>query len=191
MSTRGTISFRINGEDKLAYNHSDSYPSGLGEDFVQQVKELIKDPEKLKTQVQNLRMVSKKSSAPTVEDIKKLSRWTDLNVSEQSTSDWYCLLRNSQGSLIDILKCGYMLDAEGFILDSLFCEYAYILNLDDGIVEFYKGFQNKKHNKGRYGQLTNPPKYAGQEPYYGCALVGTFPMDKIPENWMEKLFPND
>lgn len=37
MSTRGTVGFRKNDEDKLVYNHYDSYPSGLGKatlDFI-------------------------------------------------------------------------------------------------------------------------------------------------------------
>ena len=30
MSTRGIYGFHINGTDKLAYNHADSYPQQLG-----------------------------------------------------------------------------------------------------------------------------------------------------------------
>ena len=39
MSTRGIYGFRKNGEDKLTYNHYDSYFSYLGENIINFVKE--------------------------------------------------------------------------------------------------------------------------------------------------------
>ena len=58
------------------------------------------------------------------------------------TDDWYCLLRHAQGDL-NVYKNGlrYMIDNHDFIKDSLFCEYAYIINLDTKRLEFYVGFQ--------------------------------------------------
>lgn len=32
MGTRGFVGFVVDGVEKIAYNHSDSYPGGLGED---------------------------------------------------------------------------------------------------------------------------------------------------------------
>lgn len=188
MSTRGTFGFRVNGTDCLSYNHSDSYPSSLGEDFVRNVRELVKLPD-LKERVAALKIVSD-DVPPTQEDIKKLRKWTDLDVGDQSENDWYCLLRGTQGSLKAILESGYIKHSGRFILDA-FCEYAYILNLDEGVVEFYAGFQKKKHKKGRYGQLHNKKDYPKQEQFWGCALVGTYPMNDIPEDWNEQLFPTE
>ena len=53
MGTRGAIGFRLDGVDKVAYNHFDSYPSGLGADVL---TELCGKPnwEKMKEQVRNL-----------------------------------------------------------------------------------------------------------------------------------------
>ena len=39
MSTNGIYGFRKNGEDKLTYNHCDSYFSYLGENIINFVKE--------------------------------------------------------------------------------------------------------------------------------------------------------
>lgn len=40
MSTRGLWGYRKNNEDKLLYNHYDSYPSGLGKEIVEKIKTL-------------------------------------------------------------------------------------------------------------------------------------------------------
>jgi hypothetical protein len=78
---------------------------------------------------------------PTRLQIAALAPWTDLKVSHQSTSDWYCLLRLAQGDLREQITARYFDPSdEGFVLDGLFCEYAYIINLDTQVMEFYTGF---------------------------------------------------
>lgn len=44
----------------------------------------------------------------TVEDIARLSKYTDLSVSSQSTADWYCLTRRLQGTFLETLVSGYL-----------------------------------------------------------------------------------
>ena len=43
MGTRGLWGFRKNGEDKLTYNHYDSYPDYLGRTVVEFVKKYAKE----------------------------------------------------------------------------------------------------------------------------------------------------
>ena len=38
-----------------------------------------------------------------------------------------------------------------FIRNSLYCQYAYIVNLDEGVLECYVGFQKKPQKENRYG----------------------------------------
>lgn len=59
-----------------------------------------------------------------------------------------------------------------FILDSLFCEYAYIFNKDTNELEVYCGFQ-KKPPKGRYHD------FELREGYYACGLITAIHMDTI------------
>jgi len=184
MGTRGTFGFRIDGEDKLTYNHFDSYPEGLGKTIVEFVHS-VKSWDTVKEQVRALRDIS--NTKPTQEDIEACASVTDLSVSNQSTEDWYCLLRNTQGNPNAILQVGRYEGANEFINDSLFCEYGYIVNLDDMTLELYEGFQQKKHNKGRYSK-NNPEKSGSGNTYYPSALVGTFPLDEIPVNWDKVAF---
>lgn len=176
MSTRGAYGFRSGGKDYVSYNHSDSYPEGLGEDILKQAKQLLKGGiNELKKSVAGMRLIDKKKK-PTKADIKNLKPYTELNVGGQKTSDWYCLTRRLQGDLINHVISGYMLDGSNFLFDSLFCEWAYIINLDDNIFEVYKGFVKDK-GVGRYDSIKDDDK----SEYYGVKLVVTFPLDKIQE----------
>jgi hypothetical protein len=174
MGTRGAVGFHVNGKDKVNYNHFDSYPSGLGAevlDFIQNTSfaELKKVAEQI--------ILIDEDVPPTAEQIKHCKPWTELGVSNQSTNDWYCLLSGAQGNLSafqDGLK--YMVDANGFLLNSLFCEYAYIINTDEKVLEFYIGFNKKPRiRKGRYAAL----KSDDDSEYYGVVLIKKYSLDDI------------
>lgn len=181
MGTRGAYGFRIGRQDKVSYNHSDSYPSGLGNDIVNFIANHT--PKSLKQIAEKIEMVSEEKE-PTKKQIQECESWSNVSVGSRKITDWYCLLRESQGNLYAFdngLK--YMIDSKNFLLDSLFCEYAYIINVSTQKLEFYKGFNNKAvSNKGRYAKKTLDNKY------YGVTLVATFPLSEIcgkPENVSE------
>lgn len=136
MSTRGAIGFRLNGKNKVTYNHFDSYPASLGQNVLQFCRE-TDDWDKVKEQVEAIRLVQR-LSVPTNQDIELCKEFADLGVSNSSLHDWYCLLRKAQGDLAAYLKVGVMIDSEQFLQDGLFCEWHYIINLDDMVLEIYK-----------------------------------------------------
>jgi hypothetical protein len=91
----------------------------------------------------------------------------------------YWRLRDSQGN-IGLLLCGAlseMIDNADFLQDSLFCEWAYIINLDDNVLEVYKGFNTDPLAKGRYARH----KAAADAEYYGVALIWAYPLDNLPD----------
>ena len=60
-----------------------------------------------------------------------------------------------------------MFNYSDFLNNSLFCEYAYIINLDDGVLEYYTGGNRKPSDKGRYAKNKAPtPGFK----YYGVKL---------------------
>ncbi len=177
MSTRGAYGFRSGGKDYVSYNRSNSYPDYLGEEILKQCKELLKGGmDKLKKSIFSIRLVREKKK-PTKTDIKNLKPYTELSVGARETSDWYCLTRGLQGNLIKNIQSGYMMDSANFLLDSIWCEWAYIINLDDNIFEIYKGFVKSK-GIGRYDCIKIDEE---KDEYYGVKLMATFPLDKINE----------
>ena len=172
MSTRGLVGFVVDGQVKASYNHFDSYPTGLGEAVVKFIEAHRRD-EGLKEKVAAIRLVDE-NQPPTPEDVAHFASVTDLEVSAQSTDDWYCLLRNAQGDLEAYLKLGAMPDNSSFAEDSLFCEWGYLVNLDELTLEVYRGFQ-KEPATGRFG----PGK--PQHDYYPITLYGTYSWSPLPD----------
>ncbi len=177
MSTRGLYGLRKNGIDKYTYNHFDSYPSGLGRNVLEFCAE--NDVNKLSKLFNNIELVYK-NETPTKDqiDICKREEWADFSVSSGRDDEWYCLLRHLQGNFKEYSKAiendkkVFMTNDAHFIKDSLFCEYAYIINLDDEVLEFFVGFQQKPQNNNRYG--TNK-----KGKYYPCRLLYAIPLNKI------------
>ena len=180
MSTRGAYGFRINETDKVTYNHSDSYPEWLGKGIIQFIKDTSdKEMEEIAKRI----VLINEDDIPTLEQIKVCQKMglIDASVSSQSETDWYCLLRDGQGSLDIYRKKGeekpllHMMDRHKFLNNSLFCEWAYIINLDTYMFEAYKGFNKNDFGKGRYS--TN--KSDGDDGYYGVRLILEMPFDEI------------
>lgn len=186
MGTRGAFGFRINGTDKITYNHFDSYPDGLGNNVVKWLETLstgarcdggsIADT---KTQAARLRVVDNDSKA-TIEEQQELAEFADSSVGRGDMSSWYVLLRHTQGNPQRILDAGVLIDSADFMADSLFCEFAYIVNFDEDTFEVYRGFQHEPHERGRYAHLPVEARSVGR--YYPVALMGTYPLADV-DSW--------
>lgn len=90
------------------------------------------------------------------------------------------LINNSNG-----LKIKNSID---FVSDSLFCEYAYVVDLDNGILEVYEGFNNRPpHKSERFADfpIENPSSLGNQ--YYPVGLVAEIPFEEIDEFTMRAL----
>ncbi len=136
MGTRGLFGFYWAGHFYVIYNHCDSYPAELGVNIVTEV--LAADLDKWKVAILGLKSVSD-SKPPTAQDIQNLRGSTDLRVASQSQSDWYCLLRGTQGSLDKVLKAGYIINYTDDDGKPHWQDYAYIINFDTNQFDFYDG----------------------------------------------------
>lgn len=56
------------------------------------------------------------------------------------------------------------------------CEYAYIINLDDKILEIYS----------KIGKDLLPNRYFNKEIEDRCNLIKTYSLNEIPENWKKE-----
>jgi len=205
MGTRGALGYvgTIEGErlTKVSYNHYDSYPSELGCRVVEYIQS--KNFGGIYNDFTSIELVDE-NAFPTKEQVKRcsLAETTNLEVSLQSEEDWYCLLRGAHGRLDMYADVGYMIDSKEFLYDSLFCEWAYILNMDTKELEIYRGFQKDKDKiEGRYGDeshaeadtmrhkddpssITGAQQYYGQTEYYAISLIKTVPFNEATEELM-------
>ena len=168
MGTRGIYGFRKNGIDKLTYNHFDSYPDYLGATMAEFCADTPID--ELNALYDRIELVNE-CEKPTEEQINACRAFANVSVGTRRMDDWYCLLRELQGEpekWKEIDGTIYMIDNHNFILDSLFCEYGYIINLDTNELEFWEGYQKKPNSRNRYGKQPN------DDGYYPCRLAGKY-----------------
>lgn len=135
MSTRGSVGIIFNNEEKIGYNHYDSYPSGLGNEILIFLK------------------------GKTIEELKNI--FSNIVVEDNSDTDAWDWKNHKFVAKFE--------NERSFLTDSLFCEYAYLINLDSNKLEVYVGFNLNPNAPGRYAKNTF---YKDEEKvYYGVKLV--------------------
>lgn len=181
MGTRGMIAVEAGRRELIAYNHFDSYPSGLGRQVVGYVNRLATDPDALSEARRKARevVVVDEQATPTPEQAARFAATHNRDVS--TGSDWYSVLRDAQGDIGAYLDLGAWPDSGGraWPQNSLFCEYGYLVDLDRETLEFYVGFQTEAHNKGRFATEV------GREGYYPIALVKSWTFAEVAERVAE------
>ena len=176
MGTRGACGFYSQGTEKVTYNHYDSYPVGLGNQMIEYLDTKDRDIDEIRKDFDKIQLV-KETSRPSKKQIKicRNAGLSDLTVSDKEITDWYCLMRLAQGDLPQNVQSGLMIDSREFLYDSLFCEWAYIINIDNSLLEVYKGDQ-KSAGEGRY---SNRKSSNSLSEYYGVTLVAELDIKEI------------
>jgi len=128
MGTRGLLGLIIKGQRHASYNPWDSYPSGLGQEIVKFILSLeSEDYATMQSHLEEVTWVDAEGTpSPEIQKEYTSLGYSDLEVSNKTPEEWYCLLRNTQGTkaLPQILKgdLKHMIESVEFINDSLFCE---------------------------------------------------------------------
>lgn len=174
MGTRGLYGAVVDGELRIAqYGQWDSYPGGQGRTVLEFCRSLGDDARlaALKDKVRKLKLV-------TMEEAEKL--WQEKSGAQFD--------RDVCAKIFEMVLAGeatsVLLRSE-FAADSLFCEWAYVIDLDNGVLEVFKGFQQAPHDKGRFADLPEPEDRAKRKKpreYYPVAEVARFAFDKLPDD---------
>lgn len=183
MGTRHLICIFKNGEYRLAnYGQWDGYPDGQGLDILR----FLQDQDRRYM----LSLLCDNLSFMTEEDWNKVhEKYSDMMGSEEYSryKNEYPELSRDLGSEI----LGMILERDGFLktnnslrfaADSLFCEWAYMIDFDKGTFEVYKGFNKTKLNeKERFSCLeiiTRKTDLVDQ--YYPVKFLAEFPLNHLP-----------
>jgi hypothetical protein len=185
MGTRHLTCVVKGGEYKVAqYGQWDGYPSGQGStilDFLHKAPEGWErkidgctwiDGDELKAKWvecgadPDSDLVSFDVSSVFAEKYPELSRDTGARVLQ--------LIADSDNGL-------KLENSLSFANDSLFCEYAYVVDLDKGTFEVYKGFNSNPLDAGERFYSENPPRYSyDKTPYYPVKHKFTFQLSSLP-----------
>lgn len=194
MGTRGLIGLRHKDKDQLTYNHYDSYPEELGVNFLKSIKKF--SIEQMKNAFDNIKLIEDENKKPTKKEFEKYGKYGNPGVggpmSNTKVKTYYQLLHQLQGNIEPYLsgEVDIMIESNNFIKDSLFCEWAYIVNLDTETLEIWRGFQKKnidnryklsdkeiKEEENWWKKERNIDK---KQEYFNCALVNEFSLSKLP-----------
>ena len=91
--------------------------------------------------------------------------------------------RLREGQILEVLLEFHHLDelattdAYYFASDSLFCEWAYVIDYDKNALELYKGV----HTSGISEEDRFFPLYDGENDYYPVKILASFPLDDLPD----------
>lgn len=141
MSTRGAWGIKKGDKLIVQYNHFDSYPTGLGEQIVEDLNEWYKDaPEewikRLNEVLDEVEVINEEKTPQPTEEQLQYIRDEGIPFNE-NYKEWYSVLSELQGRVLPYLKgFKYFLDwGVEWLNDSLSCEWAYIFNLDNNTLE--------------------------------------------------------
>ena len=153
MSTRGLWGFKFHDEKKLTYNHSDSYPSGLGLKLKHQLSNYTID--RMKGRFDKIALVQP-DAKPLPEIIEKLilyKYYVPSKFRKDELSEWYFLLRAWQGSMKPYLQYAMPIMVDGLpYIEST--EYIYVIDLDDeAFIEAKSGLSVPLNNLTRDGNI--------------------------------------
>jgi hypothetical protein len=189
MGTRHLIAVVLKGEYKVAqYGQWDGYPTGQGIiicDFIQNEMKLTKFKKALK----ECKFISSKEIQRRYVSVgaDPKSEWVNMDISDKFAAKWPHLVRECGGDILSYIQDGgvrELQDSIDFAADSLFCEWAYVLDLDNKVLEVYKGFNKAPlPKKDRFKSME---KNKGDK-YYPVRLYAKYPFKEATRDAMDKL----
>lgn len=155
MGTRNLTVVVANGETKVAkYCQWDGYPSGQGAIILNFLSKVLRGDrnriESFKDKVVNNThfISSDEVNYKWKECGANDSGLVSFDISDEFLKRYPSLHRNTGGSILDIInRSNNVVDLENdenFVKDGLFCEWAYVVDLDQNTLEVYKGVYDDK-----------------------------------------------
>jgi hypothetical protein len=138
MGTRHLVMIAVDGDIKLAkYGQWDGYPTGVGKDIAEFIKSRT-DTNVLTEQAKKLKFYTKIG--------KKLEETINKNIKEYPELTPDC----SGNEILELIESGKVsktINDFDFGYDSLFCEWAYLLDLTKKTLTVFKGFNESRLKK--------------------------------------------
>ena len=172
MGTRGLTAVIKDSKPVIAqYGQWDHYPAGQGAVIL----------EFLRVESNRKKLLKK---------LPKLRWLTDAECKAiDNEKDWPqkypWLSRDAGGKILEMVASGHVsngLSSEWeFAADSLFCEWAYVVDFDKGTLEVYRGFNKKGLAEGeRFRGMKAKDTEHRKEKYYPVRLVKSYKLAKLP-----------
>lgn len=191
MGTRHLTCVVKDGEFKVAqYGQWDGYYSGQGLTILQFLREKLNRDE----------FLTKLAKTFQPDDGQLENMNATLKAAGKSVSELYpSLSRDTGGDILELIQDAnepipLQLEVE-FAADSLFCEYAYVIDFDKNTFEVFEGFNTKPLAEGeRFRNIKNKADTSHRDTeYHPVKLVKEYKLDDLPteEAFLAELEPTD
>jgi len=188
MGTRNLTMVISGGKTRIAqYGQWDGYPSGQGATVLAFLQKF--NPEIFKWQCERLRWA-------TTEDAQRIEanpNWSDEHPHLSRDCGAEILNAVHYGTMVNMrtrvaVRVEFLSDQSEFAKDSLFCEYAYVVDLDAMQFEVYEGFV--KEPLPASNRFQGPANEGG---YYPVKCAAKFPIGELPtlEVFLKELEPQE
>jgi hypothetical protein len=188
MGTRNLTAVKIGGEYKIAqYGQWDGYPSGQGSTALQFLR-YKGNRDKLKKALQHCVYVTQEEMDATMKELG-IGEWMTMEEAAKLHQRFPFINRDHGADVlrmvVDAAKAKQPIklqDSLDFASDSLFCEWAYVVDFDKGTFEVYKGFNTTPLKRGeRFLKMPLAKQGKGENKYYPIKLLKSFKLAKLPK----------
>ncbi len=190
MGTRNLTMVYVDGDYRIAqYGQWDGYPSGQGITALEFIRDEFK-PSFIFEQLPKIRQVKQKEIDDFNKKVGSENGWLDQAQAEIYHREFPYLTRDNGAKVLSMIQNSIdeeiILDNDlKFAADSLFCEWAYVIDFDRQTFEVYEGFNKKKLNDDeRFSFLNKKCKKGkpGDTKFYPIKHVVTFSLKELPTN---------
>lgn len=194
MGTRNLTMVISGGETKVAqYGQLDGYPGGVGSSILEFLKKA--DLDKFKEQLKSINWLTKEQ----IDTVNATKNWDEIYpyLSRDAADDVLGAIHYGKMTVrvpgsyterkeIDVSVIGLQ-DASNFGGDSLFCEWAYVIDLDNMKFEVYEGFNKEP--------VPETNRFYGMDEgeYKPVKLIQTFDLNNLPDDneFLQKTDPQE
>ena len=188
MSTRNLTMVISGGQTKIAqYGQWDGHPESTGATVLEFARKCANSEflQKFKTRLESARFTTdadQKLRDEFLESIGAKDGWVDDAQSQQYRAKFPLDSRDHGADILELVAASegevILRDRSEFGRDSLYCEYAYVIDLDAQTFEAYEGFQ-KVAGEPSSRFYTDTADRSG---YFGCRLVSLWPIGALPSD---------
>lgn len=170
------------------YGQWDGYPSGNGLTILEFLRTCNLD--EFKEKIKNVRFSTKKDEKKVEKFLKSIGckdGWMNMDQSDLYKKAYPYSSRDIGAGILQMVNESedteiVLQDTTKFAADSLFCEWAYLIDLDNNNLEVYEGFNNSPLEEGQRFKDMELEDNLGGEQYYPIKCVKIYPLDKLPTN---------
>lgn len=199
MGTRNLTCVVLGGKFRVAqYCQWDGYPRGVGQEIVTFLQKEY-NPARFRAQVDKVReLTADEVKARWKEAGADESGWVTMDISQRVAEKHPHLTREYGPKILayiqNIPEPEVSSNVE-FAKDSLFCEWAYVLDLDKNTFEVYKGLCETPLSENERFYFLQNKNGMSTDGYYPVRLQKTFPLSDVTtqawESFIEGLNPKD